>query len=287
MNLRFVVTSSEYVNVNSGGTLVGFIYAPTSAVNLDSIVFGSVVGSTVTLNSGSAVHFDQFSACPSPISAPVVTTAAQPPLNGPSDVPAFLSWAYGSQPSQVDSARAAILAVQGNEAIAQAIVNVLTSDFDLGRNLVCIGILGELTTNAGLQYFTNLVNTPLPTTGTFGGFDGVAGVNQTIPLEAVALGMLQARAIDGLALLLNPTADAVILNAITTSQSNQVVAHAVHDYLWVHGAAGRATVAALLPAGSQILLDRIDVVASNGTYSQRLATLLTQHPELVPPPVTP
>jgi len=64
-NLAFIVSSSNWVNVNASGRLYGFIYAPTSSINLNSTVFGAVVGSTVTLNSGSAVHFDENSVCPS------------------------------------------------------------------------------------------------------------------------------------------------------------------------------------------------------------------------------
>jgi alpha-tubulin suppressor-like RCC1 family protein len=66
-NLQFLVNSSGFVNVNSNGSLFGFIYAPDAVVNLDSTVFGGVVGSSVTLNSGSAVHFDQNSVCPPPV----------------------------------------------------------------------------------------------------------------------------------------------------------------------------------------------------------------------------
>jgi hypothetical protein len=62
-NLAFLVTSAGFVNVNSGGSLFGMIYAPTSTVNVSSPIFGTVIGSAVTLNSGSAVHFDQSSVC--------------------------------------------------------------------------------------------------------------------------------------------------------------------------------------------------------------------------------
>jgi hypothetical protein len=64
-NLTFAVTSSNWVNVNSNGTLVGNIYAPTSGINLNSTVDGYVVGSSVNLNSGAAVHYDMSEACPS------------------------------------------------------------------------------------------------------------------------------------------------------------------------------------------------------------------------------
>jgi hypothetical protein len=62
-NLAFLVTSSGFVNINSGGALYGAVYAPTSALLVDGPVFGTVVGSSVTLNSGAAVHFDQSSVC--------------------------------------------------------------------------------------------------------------------------------------------------------------------------------------------------------------------------------
>ena len=62
-NLAFLVTSAGFVNVNGGGSLFGMIYAPTSTVNVNSPIFGTVIGSAVTLNSGSAVHFDQSSIC--------------------------------------------------------------------------------------------------------------------------------------------------------------------------------------------------------------------------------
>jgi alpha-tubulin suppressor-like RCC1 family protein len=63
-NLQFLVTSNTPVNLNSGGKLFGFVYAPAAAVNVNSPVFGSVVGSSVALNSGGAVHFDGSSVCP-------------------------------------------------------------------------------------------------------------------------------------------------------------------------------------------------------------------------------
>jgi hypothetical protein len=73
-NLAFLVTSSGFVNVNSGGALYGLIYAPTSVVNVNSTIFGSVVGSSVTLNSRAAVHFDQSSFVCTPASPPVTPT---------------------------------------------------------------------------------------------------------------------------------------------------------------------------------------------------------------------
>jgi hypothetical protein len=73
-NLAFLVTSSSTVNVNRQGALFGLIYAPAAPVNLNSAVFGSVVGSTVTLNSLSAVHTDLNATC-----NPSTTGGGSPP----------------------------------------------------------------------------------------------------------------------------------------------------------------------------------------------------------------
>jgi hypothetical protein len=78
-NLNFFVTSSGFVNVNSGGSLFGLIYAPTSQVNVNSPVFGSVIGGSVTLNSGAAVHYDSTAACPPPPKTVTTPTQLPPP----------------------------------------------------------------------------------------------------------------------------------------------------------------------------------------------------------------
>jgi hypothetical protein len=65
-NLAFLVNSSGFVNINRGGALSGMVYAPTSTVNASGPVFSAIVGRSVTLNSGAAVHFDQSSVCAPP-----------------------------------------------------------------------------------------------------------------------------------------------------------------------------------------------------------------------------
>jgi hypothetical protein len=62
-NLAFLVTGSGFVNVNAGGATNALVYAPNSGVTVGGPVFGSVIGKSVTLNSGGAVHFDQSSVC--------------------------------------------------------------------------------------------------------------------------------------------------------------------------------------------------------------------------------
>jgi hypothetical protein len=62
-NLAFLVTSSGWVNIN-GGNIYGLVYAPTSGMFVSGSVFGTVIGKSVTLNSGGALHFDKSSVCP-------------------------------------------------------------------------------------------------------------------------------------------------------------------------------------------------------------------------------
>ncbi len=63
-NLEFLVTGTADAHVNSGATLFGFIYAPRAPVLIDSVVHGSITGSTTTINSGGQVIFDPGSSCP-------------------------------------------------------------------------------------------------------------------------------------------------------------------------------------------------------------------------------
>ena len=65
-HLNFFVSSTNTVNVNSNGKLFGNIYAPKATVNVSSVIFGSVIGSAVNLNSGAKVHADDALACPAP-----------------------------------------------------------------------------------------------------------------------------------------------------------------------------------------------------------------------------
>jgi alpha-tubulin suppressor-like RCC1 family protein len=63
-SLQLLVTDSDDVDVNSGATIHGIIYAPAAHVNLNASVYGSIVGDEVSIfNSGAAVHYDENEAC--------------------------------------------------------------------------------------------------------------------------------------------------------------------------------------------------------------------------------
>jgi hypothetical protein len=63
-NLEILVTGNQGVNVNSNTNFTGFIYAPLSNVLISSVINGSVVGSSTTLNSGGKVVFVPAAECP-------------------------------------------------------------------------------------------------------------------------------------------------------------------------------------------------------------------------------
>jgi alpha-tubulin suppressor-like RCC1 family protein len=65
-NLEFIVGGTSDVHVNSGSSTASLVYAPRAQVFVDSTLRGSVVGTTVTLNSGGQVTFDAGSTCPMP-----------------------------------------------------------------------------------------------------------------------------------------------------------------------------------------------------------------------------
>jgi hypothetical protein len=84
-DLQFIVTSASDVHVQRKGSLTGLLYAPKSEVEVNSTVFGAVVGATVKLQSHAAVHYDDNLACPTapPPTSPAIPPPALPPPPAP------------------------------------------------------------------------------------------------------------------------------------------------------------------------------------------------------------
>lgn len=80
-DLQFIVTGSRDVHVQRRGSLTGLLYAPQSEVEIDSPVFGAVVGRSVGLLWHGAVHRDVNLACPTtpPPTSPAIPPAPLPP----------------------------------------------------------------------------------------------------------------------------------------------------------------------------------------------------------------
>jgi hypothetical protein len=158
-NLAFLVTSAGFVNINAGA-LYGLVYAPTSGMFVGSPVFGTVIGKSVTLNSGSAVHFDQSSVC----GAPAAPKVDQSFITG-NDLSAGL---YGKPALTAQSYTAGISGTLQGVAIdvsaidpslvariqIEAIVNGLPSNVVLGTARAASG--GDLSINTVIPFTTTI-----------------------------------------------------------------------------------------------------------------------------------
>ncbi len=91
---------------------------------------------------------------------------------------------------------------------------------------------------------------------------------------------------EGLAFLRNAEGDAEVLAAVANNANPTVQKRAISAYLWNHGAtsANKATLAALLPANRQYLVDRFikDQNMSSAAFDQALADFYNNHPDQVP-----
>lgn len=145
-NLAFLVNSSGFVNINRGGALHGLVYAPTSTLNASGPVFGTVVGRSVTLNSGAAVHFDQSSMC-----APAPTAQVDQSFTTPFDLSAGL---YGLPVFEAQSYTAGITGTLQGVALNITAVNPTLRARIQIRALTAAGVpsntsLGEARANPG------------------------------------------------------------------------------------------------------------------------------------------
>jgi len=81
-DLQFIVTGTRDVHIQRKGSLTGMLYAPRAEVEVDSTVFGSVIGATVKLKSHAAIHYDDNLAC-STVPPPTSPALPPPPLPKP------------------------------------------------------------------------------------------------------------------------------------------------------------------------------------------------------------
>ena len=137
-NLAFLVTSSGSVNINGGGAFYGLLYAPTSVVIVNGPVFGSVIGRSVTLNTGAAVHFDQSSTC-----APPQTARLDQSFTTPTDLSAGL---YGLPASEAQSYTAGISGTLQGVAL-----DVTAQDPTLVARIRIESVSGGIPTNVVLR----------------------------------------------------------------------------------------------------------------------------------------
>ncbi len=81
-DLQFIVTDAREVHIQRKGSLTGLLYALKSEVEINSTVFGAVVGAKVKLGSHAAIHYDDNLACPT-VPPPTSPAIPPPPLPPP------------------------------------------------------------------------------------------------------------------------------------------------------------------------------------------------------------
>jgi len=194
---------------------------------------------------------------------------------------AFIDWAAASPVNQREEARKMIWAARDNKDVAIALCKEAFQSIqvDNSRALVIIAILGELRNRAGAYCLAEMVQLPWPEKGTE--VDGEI-------VEQTALGMLQAKAVEGLAYLQLPEGDSEVLRAIASHPSRIVRAAGINAYLWNHGddnPRARALLGKYVRQGEEIFLDRPrrEPQEAGREFNRRLEAYLKLHPEVIPP----
>jgi hypothetical protein len=193
---------------------------------------------------------------------------------------AYVDWAAMSGLDQADEVRRTLAALKGDAPTARAFCDeaMKSREVDVGRALVALSLLGELRSPAGEACLGKLLQEKLPERGTV-----VDGEVQ----EAVALSLLQAKAVAGLAYLGTATANKLVLNAAARHPSRTVRAEAIAALLWnsKESAEARQQLERVVLPEEKIFLDRpVRRAGEQGAeFNRRLEAFLKAHPELKPP----
>lgn len=206
----------------------------------------------------------------------------QPPkMDGTAaSVESFIAWAVASTDAERELGRAVIVAAGGDARNIALLDKQLARwrDRDVTRALVILTIIGEIRSpqaEALLAAFMDLK--PTPTGIVVDGEDAA----QT------ALGMLQAKAVDGLAYQGTASADGKVLQVAGTHPDIAVRSEAMVAYLWNHGgtAEARQKLLAVVRPDENRSIDRIVRLPSDdsASFNAKVAAFLKTHPEAEPP----
>lgn len=210
----------------------------------------------------------------------------QPPkLKGTAEsVEAFIAWAVASTGAERELGRAAIVEATNEPKNVTLLGDQLMAWYqaDVGRSLVILAILGEMRTpDAEKQLSAFLALQAKPSGVVVDGADtAVAG-----------LGMLQSKAVDGLAYQGSKSADKLVLTLAAQHPDIAVRSEAMVAYLHNHGnteAARKAVLAAVRPDEARYV-DRVVKLPSDDiqAFDQKVAAYLAAHPEAIPPKPVP
>jgi len=209
----------------------------------------------------------------------LVSADTVPPLAGsgpPADrAAAFLRWAAASRPEDAPALRAQLAGARRDQALIDALAGHAQDDADHGKALLAVALVGAMQSPGAEGHLRRVVARPLPAAAT-GEHDARAGLE-----------MLQAKAVDGLAHLGRPSADAEVLRIAASHDSRVVRAEAIEAFLYQRGGsdAARSQLLAVIRPEDHVFLDRPRHVAgaSAAEFDGQLARYLAAHPELVPP----
>ena len=242
----------------------------------------------IVLRLGLAVGAIGLAAGPAPaqVGAPPPTLLPFPPQPPPvplasaklpvgESVPMFIDYASRTGINERETVRKMIWAARENAAVAVELCRQITAAqrSDHSRALIALSILGELRNRVGEKCLTDFLHQPFPKEGTV-----VAGEI----VEQTSLGVLQGKAVDGLAYSGTPTGEREVMWAVASHPSRIVRAEAINAYLWNHqdSAAAREALGKFVRPEERDFLDRPrhEPGMTAEQFNARLEAYAAKHP---------
>jgi len=218
-----------------------------------------------------------------PLVAPPVR---QPPkMKGTGEsIEAFIAWAVASTGAERELGRAAIASAAAEPKNVTLLGEQLMAWYqaDVGRALVILAILGEMRTPDTEKQLASFMALQAKPSGVV-----VEGADPAV----AGLGMLQSKAVDGLAYQGSKSADKLVLTVAAQHPDLAVRSEAMVAYLHNHGnteAARKAVLSAVRPDEARYV-DRVVKLPGDdiGTFDQKVGAYLAAHPEAIPPKPVP
>jgi hypothetical protein len=267
------------------GSFSGTLLAPNASVTLastQSSYAGAFFAQNLNVQPGVLIAHASFAdwdqviddTPPAPLSPLPAGQPTQAPLGSAADVPAFLDWFARSTAVQEADARAAIEAVRGNSAVAQAMIDAASAAVSTnpGKAIMAFSALGHLRSPQGEQFFTAFLRQPVPPPPPPSP-PGEIGSESTLE-------MLETKAVDCLAYMRTATSDAEVARLIANHPWRSVRLEAARAYLFNHQFRKEDIVNIVRP-DERIYLDAVENRSFDGsTFEGRVAAFLQAHPEV-------
>jgi hypothetical protein len=214
---------------------------------------------------------------------PLVAGPVRPPpkMKGTAEsVEAFIAWAVASTGAERELGRAAIALASAEPKNVSLLGDQLMTWYqaDVGRALVILAIVGEMRTPDAEKQLVSFMALQAKPSGVL-----VEGADTAV----TGLGMLQSKAVDGLAYQGSKSADKLVLTIAAQHPDLAVRSEAMVAYLHNHGntEAARKVVLTAVRSDEARYVDRVVKLPSDdiGTFDQKVAAYLAAHPEAIPP----